>query len=100
MSELIIITDIYNSSRIEPSFIHLLENEGLIEIQIIEGKQYIEESKITDLERFARWHYDLSINIEGIDVIHNLLDKMNDMEKQLNSLKSFLDNRNDISYIE
>jgi chaperone modulatory protein CbpM len=86
-TELIIIKELYKNSRVEPSFIHLLENEGLLEIQVIEGEQYIHESALQDLERFARWYYDLSINIEGIDVIQNLLNKMNNMEKELYQLR-------------
>lgn len=84
---LIIIQEYCNNSQIEPSFIDLLENEGLIEIEIVEGEQYIRESQLPDLERFATWYYDLSINIEGIDVIRNLLQKVQKMEQELYSLR-------------
>lgn len=90
-TELIIIKELYKSTRIEPSFIALLHDEGLIEIQIVEGEEYINETQLADLERFARWYYDLSINIEGIDVIRNLLGKMNEMESELNSLRKLMD---------
>lgn len=84
---LIIIEEFTQNSRIEPSFIILLHNEGLIDIVAEEGKQYIRESQLPDLERYARWHYELSVNIEGIDVIHNLLEKMHDMERELQELR-------------
>lgn len=84
---LIIIQEYCNNSRVEPSFIDLLENEGLIELEIVEGEQYIRESQLQDLERFANWYYDLSINIEGIDVIQNLLRKVQNMEQELYSLR-------------
>jgi len=84
---LIIIDELLQKSDIEPSFIVLLKNEGLIDITIIEGKQYIHESQLGDLQRFATWYYDLSVNIEGIDVIRNLLDKMRDMERELYILR-------------
>lgn len=84
---LIIIEEYCNNSQVEPSFIDLLENEGLIEIEIVEGKHYIRESQLQDLERFANWYYDLSINIEGIDVIQNLLQKVQKMEQELYSLR-------------
>ena len=86
-TELIIIQEYCRNSQVEPAFIDLLENEGLIELEIIEGKQYISESQLPDLERFANWYYDLSINIEGIDVIQNLLKKVQDMEQELYSLR-------------
>lgn len=84
---LIIIQEYCNNSRIEPSFIDLLKNEGLIELEIVEGEQYIRESQLHDLERFATWYYDLSINIEGIDVIQNLLLKVQNLEKELYALR-------------
>lgn len=84
---LIIIEQYCSNSHVEPSFIDLLENEGLIEIEIVEGEHYIRESQLQDLERFANWYYDLSINIEGIDVIHNLLHKVQKMEQELYSLR-------------
>ncbi|MDU1904522.1 MAG: chaperone modulator CbpM [Dysgonomonas sp.] len=87
---LIIIEEFIKNSRIEPSFIILLHKEGLIDIIANEGKQYIRESQLSDLERYARWHYELSVNIEGIDVIQNLLEKMNDMERELHELRRVL----------
>lgn len=87
---LIIIDELLKNSRIEPSFIVLLRNEGLIDITIIEGKQYIHESQLSDIEKFANMYYELSINVEGIDVIHNLLKKMNSMEHELYELRKLL----------
>jgi hypothetical protein len=88
---LIILEELLNNSKIEPSFIILLADEGLIDITVIEGKQYVRESQLPDIERFAKWHYDLSINVEGIDVIHNLLGRMREMERELYSLRKLLD---------
>lgn len=87
---LIILDELLRNSKIEPSFIILLEDEGLINITIKEGKRYVNESQLGNLVRFANWYYDLSINIEGIDVIHNLLDKMHSMEHELHSLRRLL----------
>ena len=38
-------------------------------------------------DELTRLHYDLSINIEGIDVIHNLLRRMRLMEQELSVLR-------------
>lgn len=84
---LIIVDELLRDSQIEPSFVVLLRDEGLIDITIVEGKQYIHESQLADLRRFANMYYELSINIEGIDVIHNLLRKMDDMERELYRLR-------------
>lgn len=95
-TELIVIKKIYQNSRIEPDFLNLLNKEGLIDIISIDGEQYIHESYLTNLEKFARLYYDLSINVEGIDVINNLLQRMEQMEKELNSIRKHLNSRDTI----
>jgi hypothetical protein len=43
------------------------------------------------MEMFIRLHYDLNINIEGIDVIRNLLTKIELIEQELATLRRQLD---------
>ncbi len=87
--ELIIIEEYCIQSEIEPDFIIQLENEGLIEIYIVDDKRYIDSSQLRDIEQYARWYYDLSINIEGIDVIRNLLSRMTEMQEEISRLREY-----------
>lgn len=89
-TDLIIIREYCQQSQVEPDFILQLEEEGLIEITVVENERYINISQLKDLEQYARWHYDLSINIEGIDVIKNLLDKIDNMQNEIFRLKEML----------
>lgn len=86
-TDLIIVDDYCQKCHIEPSFIVSLEEDGLINVQTVDGERYLLESELHELERFARWHYDLSINIEGISVIHDLLSRMRSMEQEIARLK-------------
>lgn len=86
----IIISEYCRKSHIEPSFIVLLYEEGLIDIREEGGREYLFVSQLQDLERYSRMYYDLSINIEGIDAIRHLLDRMNDMRSEINRLRSRL----------
>lgn len=86
-TELIIIREYCIHNRIEFSFIEQLQDEGLIEIIVIDDESYITTAQLQRLEQYVRWHYDLSINVEGIDVIRNLLDRMDDMQKEINMLR-------------
>ncbi|MDL2314736.1 chaperone modulator CbpM [Bacteroidales bacterium OttesenSCG-928-C19] len=81
--ELILINEYCENSSVDIDFILLLENEGLIETAILDKQKYIPFSQLSDLEMFRRLHYDLSINIEGIDVINNLLKKIQSIEREL-----------------
>lgn len=88
--DLIIISEYCIKTRIEPSFILALEEEGLIELTIIESEKYIQIVQIPDIERYIRWHYELNINIEGIDTIRHLLDKIENMQNEINVLRNQL----------
>lgn len=86
----IIIKEYCKQTNTEPEFILDLESEGLIEISIIDNEQYLSTSQLDILERYIRWHYDLNINTAGIDVIQNLLDKIDDMQSEMNRLREIV----------
>lgn len=89
-NDLIIISEYCTKSHIEPSFISLLEDDGLIEITKIEDKRYIPVTQLSDLERYARLYYDLSINIAGLDAIHHLLKRMEHLQHEIRILQNEL----------
>lgn len=76
--------------NIEQAFLLNLNEFGLLEITTIEQDQYVHEDKISDVERMIRMHYDLAINLEGIDTVLNLLEKMDDLQSQLASTQNRL----------
>ena len=90
MEDLIIIEEYIQHSHIEPQFIALLEENDLIHPQEIENRRYLHPDELDDLECYARLHYDLSINIEGIDVIRNLLGRINALQNEMHELRSRL----------
>jgi hypothetical protein len=79
-----------NNHEIEISFISSLHETGLIEIIQIEETEYIDESQLVQLEKFVRFYYDLGINLEGIETINHLLDRMNDMQVEIMALRNRL----------
>lgn len=89
-SELIIIHEYCSQNQVEPDFIVQLENEGLIQISIVDNERYIHISQLRHLDQYVRWYYDLSINVAGIDVIQNLLDKIDTMQDEILRLKEQL----------
>lgn len=93
-TDLIIVTEYCDNCNIEQQFIALLENEGLIEITILDGTEYLHISQLLDLERYARWYYDLSINIAGIDTIQRLLRKVETMQADLQTMQRLIDSYN------
>ncbi|MEO5912398.1 MAG: chaperone modulator CbpM [Pelobium sp.] len=76
--------------KVEMSFISELKEIGLLELEIIEQTVYIHQDKISELEKLIRLHHELDVNLEGIDVIFNLLNKMEILQIELNKVKSRL----------
>ena len=68
-TELIIVSEYCHKCHIEPSFI---------------------VSELPDVERYSRMYYDLSFNMEGIDAIHHLLERMEEMKREMDSLRKQL----------
>ena|ERR1700733_4698437 len=76
--------------QVEYSFIDSLQQFGLIEVKTIEESRFIDSEKLFELEKFVRLHYELDINLEGIEAITYLLQKVKNLQEELNSLKSKL----------
>ncbi|MFT3703278.1 MAG: chaperone modulator CbpM [Agriterribacter sp.] len=76
--------------NIELSFIQSLNEYGLIEIITVEEKPFLHTAQLSELEKFIRLHYDLNINMEGIDVIANLLKKVQTLQNEVGHLKNRL----------
>lgn len=89
-TDLIIVSEYCQKCHIDPSFILLLEEGGLIHINQMEGERYLISSQLRDLEQYTRMYYDLSINIEGIDAIHHLLDRMRTLQEEIGHLRNKL----------
>ena len=69
--------------HIELSFFNSLHDLGLIEIEIMEQSPYVHENQMHNLERMIRLHHELEVNPEGIDVVFNLLQKIEHLQKEL-----------------
>lgn len=76
--------------KVDASFVDSLKEYGLITIIVYEETEYIEKEKLHELEKMIRLHYDLNINMEGIEAISHLLDKINTLQQEINTLKSKL----------
>lgn len=75
---------------IEFSFIHSLQDYGLLEIKLVEEQEYFEKEVLLDVESMVRLHHELGVNLEGIDVISNLLQRIKFLQQQLTKMKNHL----------
>ena len=81
--------------NIELSFIYSLNESGLIDITSIEKKVFVPVSQLKHLETLMHLKEEMDINIEGIETISYLLQRINDMQQhilQLNNKLAFYEN--------
>lgn len=76
--------------NIELSFIYSLKESGLIEITSIEEKIFVPLSQLSLLEKLVRLYYEMDINLEGIETISYLLERLNDLQRHVISLNNKL----------
>ena len=78
---------------IEISFITALRENELIEIVLVDDQMFVPTSQLTRLEKIVRLHFELDINLEGIETIIHLLDRMETMQEDIirltNRLKAY-----------
>lgn len=78
------------SHQIEYSFIDSLQQYGLLEIVTLEQTTCIPVEELKKLEQLVRLHYDLNINLEGVDAITHLLNRMTQLQDEVKNLRNRL----------
>lgn len=88
--DMISIQEFCNNHNLEVSFIHILQQYELVQITTIEETTYIPASQLQQAEKIVRMHYDLGINMEGIDAIEHLLHRVENMQQEITALQNRL----------
>lgn len=78
---------IYN---IEITFFDLLEESGLVETEFENDVKYLRYEELSNFERFTTWHYDLEVNLPGLEIIHRLLKQMEDLKNENRKLSQYI----------
>ena len=77
-------------NNIELSFVSSLHESGLIQFEKQEERVFLHRDQIRQLEKLVCFHYDLDINLEGIEAISHLLLQIDEMQHEITSLKNRL----------
>ena len=88
--EFIPVAELCRVYEIDLVFIESLSEYELVEVIIQENVQLVPISNVSKLEQIIRIHRDLHVNIEGVDVILNLLNKVDKLENELYAVRDRL----------
>lgn len=89
--DFIIADEFCASHHLEISFIRALKDHGMIETIFVDEALCIHAEELPRLEQIVRLHRDLGINLEGIEVISELLHRIEEMQNEITRLKKRLD---------
>lgn len=90
MSERISREEVVKIYNIEITFFNELVDYGLLSIYIEDDISYLMYEDLPDLEKFVNWHYDLEINLPGMEVIHHMLKKLDALKHRNRELMNKL----------
>jgi hypothetical protein len=90
ITNLISIQQFCRHYKVPVSFINQLHQLELIEIIDMQETLCIPKSQIKEVEKMIRLHYDLEINLEGVDAIYHLLKQVEMLQEQIVILKNKL----------
>lgn len=82
-SKLIRIEQVCVHCKVDVSFIQSLHELGHIELIDESNDFYILEDQLKSLESLIYFHTELQINLEGIDAIAHLLNKIENLQNEL-----------------
>jgi hypothetical protein len=88
--QMIPVIDLCTFHHIDISFVQSLHTYGLIEITTVSETNYMHTDQLHLLEQYIRLHYELDINLAGIEAITYLLERIENMQHELRKLKNRL----------
>jgi len=81
--QLILIDQFCTHYNVEPAFLESLQESGLVEVIVLDEIKYLAHEQLRDVEKMIRLHDELGINIEGIDAVLSLLERIDRMQQEL-----------------
>ncbi|GAA4304889.1 chaperone modulator CbpM [Compostibacter hankyongensis] len=75
---------------VEATFVRALEDSGLIEVVTVAESAFIRQTALPELEKLSRLHYDLDINLEGVEAISHLLQRVRYLQEEITALRNKL----------
>ncbi len=76
--------------KVERQFVSSLFESGIIEVVRIEETEYIPNENLGEFEKMIRLSRDLEINIEGLEAIHHLLQRIQKLREDNQRLRNRL----------
>lgn len=87
---LISVAEFCRHHKIEVRFVQSLQDHNLIRLVVVRDESFVHPDQLPRLEKMVRLYYDLDINLEGIEVINQLLERIENMQREIGALRTKL----------
>lgn len=77
--------------HVEQAFILDLYESELIRLKRMEQKLYLPIEEIRNFEKMRRLHYEMKINMEGLEAVQNLLETVRNLQNENKGLRKRLE---------
>jgi hypothetical protein len=89
-ANLIEVTVFCTHQQVDLAFVLQLRDRGLIRLTEEQETFYLEAEEMSRVEQLTRMHYDLDINLEGIEALSHMLERVQRMQHELRELQERL----------
>lgn len=89
--KLIKVSELCTHYHLDRSFFEQIEYYEMIEIRSVEDDKFIHRKQLRKLEKIIRLHNELEINLQGIDVIFEMMSKIKKLEDELREVHNRLE---------
>ncbi len=89
--DLIPLEDLCRYYAVEFTFVSGLSEYELLDVIVLGQTPCLRKSQLGDFEKLVRLHYELDINMAGIDAIVHLLRRINHLQSEVKELRSHPD---------
>ena len=76
--------------HVEINFVHLHEQAGLSETVLEEQSIYLQPNQLGRLEKLVRLHQDLAVDPTDLDIVSDLLERLEGLQDQVTRLRNRL----------
>ena len=88
--ELVPVEVFCSTYHVQTTLIDSLEESGLVEVTVMHERRYIAFAQLERAEKMLRLHEDLGINVEGIEAIVDMLERMEKLQAEMTQLRNRL----------
>lgn len=86
----ILTEEICTHYHVEETFIRALHESRIIHLRTVQQKHYLAIEEISEFEKMWRLHYEMDINMEGLESIQTLLKKIEKLQQEKQRLENRL----------